>query len=145
MNLIRHCAPLILIAVFASANAGDDFQPHPSHMPPPPPAVPAPPPEPPTGGFPKVVKMVPPEYPKRARRFNATSTIRTRIHVRPDGSVEKVEALNGNEVFVESVQRAVVRWRFEKRSEPSIVRIAIPFTLTDNGGAATDTAIRKLV
>lgn len=89
--------------------------------------------------------MVPPDYPMRARRFNATSTIRVKIHVKPNGGVEKVEAENGNPVFVDSVRRAVTKWKFEKRDEPSIVRIAIPFTLTENDETATDTAIRKLV
>lgn len=143
--MLRHCVPLILLFSSVSANAADNFQPHPSHMPPPPQAVVPPPVAPPNGGFPKLLKVVPPEYPDRARRFNATSTIRVRIHVRPNGSVERVETMNGNVVFVESVRRAVAKWKFEKRDEPSIVQMAIPFKLTDNGEVATDTAIRKLV
>src|SRR5262245_17536392 len=121
-NLIRRCAPLVLMALLTSANAADDFQPHPSHQPPPPPAAPPPPPAAPKVPLPKPIKMVPPEYPDRARRFNATSTIRVYIHVKPNGNVESVEAQNGNPVFVDSVKRAISKWKFEKRDEPSIVR-----------------------
>ena len=144
-NLIQRCAPVVLMVLLVSANAADDFQPHPSHQPPPPPAAPPPPPAAPKVPPPKAVKMVPPEYPDRARRFNATSTIRVFIHVKPNGSVAEVDAQNGNPVFVDSVKRAISKWKFEKRDEPSIVRFAVPFKLTGNGEIATDTAVRKLV
>lgn len=137
--VLAACASLAVGGVGAQ-----DFQPHPSHAPPPPPPTAPPPPAAPKTPPPKVLKMEPPEYPDRARRFNAESTLRTSIHVKANGSVESVEVLNGNPVFVDAVKHAIAKWKFEKRPEPSVVRLAFPFKITDDGEKSDDTAIRPL-
>jgi TonB family protein len=144
MRGLRVCATLLCCALCGGAIAQDrDFQPHPSHQPPPPPEVPPPPPPPPKFPPPKPTKVVSPEYPDTARRYNAQVTVRVAIHVKANGSVSEVEALNGNPVFVDAVKRALKKWKFEKRPEDSLVKVALPFRLTGTaGGPSGDEAVR---
>ena len=123
---------LVILALLSCAvgrAADGDFQPHPSHMPPPPPAVPPPPPPPPKFPPPKPIKVVSPEYPEIARRYNAQMTVLVKIHVKANGDVSEVETVNDNAVFADAVKRALKKWKFEKRLEDSVVRLAVPFKL----------------
>ncbi len=72
-----------------------------------------------------------PEYPRAARRAGTVGTVVARIHVRIDGSVGKVEILDGPEVFHDSVREALMTWRYK------------PAQLSD-GSAVADTHIVRI-
>ncbi len=76
-----------------------------------------------------------PEYPRSARRAGLQGTVVARIYVKADGTVGKVEILEGPEVFHEAVRAALMTWRYKPAqlsdgssvSDSHIVRI--PFNL----------------
>jgi len=105
------------------------------------PNPPAPPPPPPK---PRVVKpsapirnadTLMPEYPRSARRAGLEGTVVARVYVKADGTIGKVEILEGPEVFHESVRDALMTWRYKpaQLSDGSAVAdthiVRIPFSL----------------
>jgi protein TonB len=77
-----------------------------------------------------------PVYPTSARRRAEQGTVRCRIHVRDDGTIEFVEVLvsSGSERLDRAAVDALTRWRFEpalRRGEPiaSLVDQEVRFAL----------------
>ena len=105
----------------------------------------APPPPPPPPPPPKIVKTSSPvrgettlpEYPRSARRAGVTGTVLARIYVNAQGTITKVEILEGPEVFHEAVREALMTWKYtparlsngQAVADTHVVRI--PFTLSN--------------
>jgi TonB family protein len=130
--------------LFAGATSAQDFQPHPSHMPPPPPLSELPPPRP-AFPLPKRISGDMPEYPEIARRYYAQGSVRVTLNVDAKGKVDKTTIDGGVPVFFDSVRRAVRTWRFEKRPGASVVRMAIPFKLTGGDDDPRDAQVRPIL
>lgn len=61
----------------------------------------------------------PPPYPRRAERRGLQGTVELRIHVRPDGTVQRVEVVStsGHQVLDDAAQTAVLDWRYAPATE----------------------------
>lgn len=84
---------------------------------------------------PILAEAVQPEYPRSARRAGIEGTVVARIYVKADGSIGKVEILEGPEVFYEAVLVALRARRYKpaQLSDGSFVAdthiIRLPFAL----------------
>ncbi len=77
-----------------------------------------------------------PVYPKHAAAFNIERTVRVRIQVNPDGIVQSVTLLDGDDQwgFGRAVRAAVMNWRYRPATVNSVptafyVVKSFPFTL----------------
>jgi TonB family protein len=75
----------------------------------------------------KLRTSTPPEYPELARKFGLRGVARVRLTVAPDGSVTYVRELGGSPVFLESLTRAVKKWKYEPARAESYVEVKFEF------------------
>ncbi len=86
------------------------------------PDIPPPPPPPPAKGIriggnvaaAKLIRQVPPEYPPLARQAKISGTVRLRVIISTDGTIEQVELVSGHPLLVQSAMDAVRQWRFQQ-------------------------------
>ena len=60
----------------------------------------------------KVVRSVPPEYPKSLKDAHIGGLVRLNVTVLANGDVARVEVLGGNPIFVETATNAVRKWKY---------------------------------
>jgi TonB family protein len=60
----------------------------------------------------KVVRSVPPEYPKSLKEAHIGGLVRLNVTVLANGEVARVEVLGGNPIFVETATKAVRMWKY---------------------------------
>ena len=75
----------------------------------------------------KLRSSAPPEYPELARKFGLRGVARVRLTVATDGSVTYVRELGGSPVFLESLTRAVKKWKYESARAESYVEVKFEF------------------
>jgi len=75
----------------------------------------------------KLRSSVPPEYPEPARKLGLRGVARVRLTVAPDGSVTYVRELGGSPVFIESLTRAVKKWKYEPARTETYVEVKFEF------------------
>ncbi len=89
------------------------------------PDIPPPPPPPPganqkrikVGGnvaAAKLVHQVPPQYPPVARQARISGTVRLRVIISAEGTIEQVELVSGHPLLVQSAMDAVRQWRYQQ-------------------------------
>ena len=59
-----------------------------------------------------IVSKVEPEYPAMAKQMRVTGRVQVDVFVAADGSVDKVQALNGNMLLSNAAVNAVKHWKF---------------------------------
>jgi protein TonB len=59
-----------------------------------------------------VVSRVEPQYPPMARQMKVTGRVQVDAYIEPDGSVEKVQVVNGNPILGNAAVAAVKQWKF---------------------------------
>lgn len=74
----------------------------------------------------KLVTHVDPDYPDVLRKNHIGGTVRLEVTVAPSGNVEKVTALGGNPVLVESATAAVKKWVYAPGRRDKI-EVSVPF------------------
>lgn len=110
-----------ILGGFLAANADRDpvvAPPAPPPPLPPPPPPPSPVPSKPirVGGEirePRIVKMVPPVYPKLASLARVGGFVVIEAVVTPEGTVEEIRVVSGHPLLVDAAIRAVKLWRYE--------------------------------
>lgn len=60
-----------------------------------------------------VVKLSPPVYPRLAQQAHIAGDVAIQLAIRPDGSVESAEALNGNPLLKQAALESVQKTQFE--------------------------------
>jgi outer membrane biosynthesis protein TonB len=78
-------------------------------------------------GVRKIKNGTPPEYPEIAKRFNIRGPARVQATVAPDGTVQQVKELGGNPILVDSLARAVRKWRYERTGKISVIEVKFDF------------------
>ncbi|HKW18982.1 MAG TPA: energy transducer TonB [Terriglobales bacterium] len=68
-----------------------------------------------------------PEYPDIAAKMKLVGTVQVQAIVSPDGTVKEVRVIGGHPVLVETVVRAVLKWRFEPGSKETKESVKISF------------------
>jgi TonB family protein len=58
-----------------------------------------------------------PEYPQLAKQLRLEGSVSLNAFVSEDGTVDHVEAVNGNPVLVRSAEEALKHWKFNKQTE----------------------------
>jgi len=83
---------------------------------------------------PKIVKKVPPEFPREAAAQSITSgTVKAKMNIDADGRVTGVEILEAapRRVFDKSVTAALMEWRFEASGEKQTHEVKLVFNNED--------------
>jgi TonB family protein len=68
-----------------------------------------------------------PEYPEIARRMNITGTVKMEIVIAADGTIKSMKVLGGHPVLVDSVQRALKKWKYAPASEETTLQLDFKF------------------
>jgi len=76
----------------------------------------------------KIKTSVPPEYPEIARKLAIRGTVRVEVTVAPDGTVRLVKELGGNPLLLDSLVRAVKKWKYEPAAKESVFEVKFEFT-----------------
>jgi TonB family protein len=74
-----------------------------------------------------VVSKVVPTYPAIARTMNLTGTVKLEALVLANGSVKSVQVKGGNPLLVQSAQRAIHVWKWEKANHESTEQVEFRF------------------
>jgi periplasmic protein TonB len=80
---------------------------------------------------PKVIKKVPPEFPREAAQQSiASGTVKAKMSIEPDGKVSAVEILEAQprRVFDKAVTRALMDWKFEPSGEKQTHEVKLVFS-----------------
>ena len=113
--------------------------------PPPPPPAPVPPvassaPVAATGGreTPVPISQPAPRYPREALRRNVGGTVRVRVTVAIDGSVDRLELAesSGDRYLDREAMEAVRRWRFQpavRDGQPVVAAVVVPISFNPSG------------
>lgn len=78
-----------------------------------------------------IERYVAPVFPRRARQRGITGTVDVGFIIRPDGSTDVIHVIESepNDIFDDSVIKAVRQWRFETREEEVRARITLRFDM----------------
>ena len=80
-----------------------------------------------TAGSRKVVAKVVPKYPEIARSMNLSGTVKLAAVVLANGTVKSIEVKGGNPLLVQSAQRAIQEWKWEKADHDSTEDVEFRF------------------
>ena len=83
---------------------------------------------------PKVIKKVPPEFPREATQQSiSTGVVKARMNIDAEGKVTSVEILEAEprRIFDKSVSRALMDWRFEASGEKQTHDVKLVFKNED--------------
>jgi TonB family protein len=71
----------------------------------------------------KVKVKVQPEYPLLASQNGIKGVARVMITIQPDGTVSDVKELGGHPLLVDSLAKAVKKWKYEKADKTSVIEV----------------------
>jgi len=80
-----------------------------------------------TGAERQLVTQVAPAYPKDLQERSIGGTVRLKVMVAANGSVEHVEVLGGNPILGEAAATAVQKWKYAASSSKTTMEISVPF------------------
>ena len=75
----------------------------------------------------KLITRVEPEYPDELQKRAIGGTVRLKVTIAADGTVENTELLGGNPVLGDSASAAVARWRYAPAAAQTTREVSIPF------------------
>jgi protein TonB len=83
---------------------------------------------------PKVIKKVPPEFPREAAQQSITNgSVKAKMNIDGDGKVTDVEILEAQprRIFDKAVTRALMDWKFEPSGEKQSHEVKLVFSNED--------------
>jgi len=83
---------------------------------------------------PKVIKKVPPEFPREAVQASVNSgTVKAKLSIEADGKVSAVDIVEAQprKVFDRAVKAALMDWRFEPSGEKQTHEVKLVFSNED--------------
>lgn len=75
----------------------------------------------------KLLTRVEPEYPEALQKRSIGGTVRLRVTIAPNGSVENAELLGGNPVLGDAAIAAVTKWKYSTGPARTTAEVSIPF------------------
>lgn len=87
-----------------------------------------------TAATPKVIKKVPPDFPREAAQQSiSTGVVKAKMNIDAEGKVTNVEILEAEprRVFDKAVTRALMDWRFEASGEKQTHEVKLVFKNED--------------
>jgi TonB family protein len=79
------------------------------------------------GGERQLVTRVEPKYPVDLQKRSIGGTVRLRVFVAANGSVDHVDLLGGNPILGESAVTAVQKWKYAAANSKTTMEISVPF------------------
>jgi TonB family protein len=79
------------------------------------------------GGERQLVTRVEPKYPVDLQKRSIGGTVRLRVFIAANGSVDHVDLLGGNPILGESAVTAVQKWKYAAASSKTTMEISVPF------------------
>lgn len=76
-----------------------------------------------------IKSRVAPVYPEIAKRLRVTGVVKLEATVDAEGKVTDVKMLSGNQVFQQSAEDALRKWKFAPGDGTAIVPVSISFDL----------------
>ncbi|HME35874.1 MAG TPA: TonB family protein [Candidatus Sulfotelmatobacter sp.] len=80
-----------------------------------------------SGGERQLVSRVEPAYPKDLQQRSIGGTVRLKVVIAANGSVEHVDVLGGNPILGESAAAAVQKWKYAAAGSRTTMEISVPF------------------
>jgi len=81
----------------------------------------------PNGGERQLVTRVEPKYPVDLQKRSIGGTVRLRVFIAANGSVDHVDLLGGNPILGESAVTAVQKWKYAAANSKTTMEISVPF------------------
>jgi TonB family protein len=81
----------------------------------------------PDGGERKLLTRVEPEYPEELQKRSIGGTVRLKVTIAANGSVQNAELLGGNPVLGDAAMVAVAKWKYAPAASPTTAEVSIPF------------------
>jgi TonB family protein len=75
----------------------------------------------------KVISNPEQEYPELAKRMNLTGVVKVTVLISADGLIKNVEVQGGNPVLVDSVEKALKKWKYAPASSESRAQMEFKF------------------
>ena len=79
------------------------------------------------GGDRKVIHRVDPEYPEVAKRMQIHGTVKLKLWVDADGTVSRVEYINGHPMLSFPAITAAKKWKYESAEKESTETVELKF------------------
>jgi TonB family protein len=79
------------------------------------------------GGERQLVTRVEPKYPVDLQKRSIGGTVRLRVFIAANGSVDHVDLLGGNPILGESAVTAVQKWKYAAANSKTTMEISVPF------------------
>ncbi len=79
------------------------------------------------GGERQLVTRVEPKYPDDLLKRSIGGTVRLKVFIAANGSVDHVDLLGGNPILGESAVAAVQKWKYAAANSKTTVEISVPF------------------
>jgi TonB family protein len=80
-----------------------------------------------SGGERQLVTRVEPKYPVDLQKRSIGGTVRLRVFIAANGSVDHVDLLGGNPILGESAVTAVQKWKYAAANSKTTMEISVPF------------------
>ena len=75
----------------------------------------------------KAISSPQPEYPELARKMNLTGVVKVTVVIGADGVIKDVQVQGGHPVLVESVEKALKKWKYAPGSAESKAQMEFKF------------------
>jgi TonB family protein len=79
------------------------------------------------GGERQLVTRVEPKYPLDLQKRSIGGTVRLKVFIAANGSVDHVDLLGGNPILGESAVTAVQKWKYAAANSKTTMEISVPF------------------
>ena len=75
----------------------------------------------------KVISSPEPEYPELARKMNLSGVVKVTLVIGADGSIKNVQVQGGHPVLVDTVQKALKKWKYAPASSETTALVEFKF------------------
>jgi TonB family protein len=75
----------------------------------------------------KVISNPEPEYPELAKRMNLSGVVKVTVLIGADGLIKNVEVQGGHPILVDTVQKALKKWKYAPASAETKAQMEFKF------------------
>ena len=75
----------------------------------------------------KVLSNPEPEYPELAKRMNLTGVVKVTLVIGTDGLIKNVQVQGGHPVLVDSVEKALKKWKYAPSTSETTAQVEFKF------------------
>jgi TonB family protein len=75
----------------------------------------------------KLLKQVEPDYPRVLKKMEIGGTVRLKVVIKADGTVQSTDVLGGNPILATEAQKAVAQWKFAPGPTATTLEVKLLF------------------